>query len=73
MDGSEVHCSDEWDISNIREEDFEKYVTFIVPDVDVDPNAPDRAIASLPRNLTLKTSQALENVSIFMPPTNLKQ
>ncbi|XP_045469935.1 uncharacterized protein LOC123677457 isoform X2 [Harmonia axyridis] len=57
MDGSEVHCSDELDIRNIHEEDFEKYVTFIVPDVDVDPNAPDKAIASLPRNLILRTSQ----------------
>lgn len=65
MDGSEAHCSDELDIDNIREEDFEKYVTFIVPDVDVDPNAQDRAIASLPRSLTLKTSQALDDVSKF--------
>ncbi|XP_044750216.1 uncharacterized protein LOC123310682 isoform X2 [Coccinella septempunctata] len=60
MEGSRIHCSDDLNIDNINEEDFEKYVTFIVPDVDVDPNASDRAVASLPRNLVLKPSQAVD-------------
>lgn len=51
--------ANDFNISNIREEDFELHTTYIVPDLPVEPGTPDRAEATLPRNLVLKTSQAL--------------
>lgn len=51
---------------SLKEEDFEKHTTYIVPDLAVDDGVPNRAEASLPRNLVLKASQALSDVSFFI-------
>nr|CAD7394317.1 unnamed protein product [Timema cristinae] len=50
------------DLSTIQEEDFEKHVVYIVPDVPTEPGCPNRAENSLPRNLALRPSQALSEV-----------
>ncbi|XP_072160719.1 PR domain zinc finger protein 1-like isoform X1 [Bemisia tabaci] len=51
-----------WDLNTIKEEEFEKHVVYIVPDKPVEPECPNRAEASLPRNLVLKQSQSLNDV-----------
>ncbi|XP_063218700.1 PR domain zinc finger protein 1 [Bacillus rossius redtenbacheri] len=51
-----------WDVASMREEDFEKHAVYLVPDAHTEPGCPDRAEASLPRNLTLRQSQALSDV-----------
>lgn len=57
-------ATSEFDLVNIGEEDFEQHTTYIVPDLPVDTGTPNRAEATLPRNLVLKSSQALSDVSI---------
>jgi hypothetical protein len=52
-----------WDLSTMREDDFEQHVVYIVPDLPTEPGCPNRAESSLPRNLVLKPSQALSDVS----------
>ncbi|KAF5288937.1 hypothetical protein FQA39_LY03816 [Lamprigera yunnana] len=52
----------DFNLNTICEEDFEQYTTYIVPDIPVDPGTPNRAEATLPRNLILKPSQALSDV-----------
>jgi len=68
-----------WDPASLREEEFEQHAVYLVPDQTADPvgSAEDgdgdgdhhpvvpRAEASLPRNLVLKPSQALSDVSHF--------
>lgn len=52
------------DLTQIREENFEQLAVYIVPDQPcVDDETKNRAEASLPRNLALKPSQTLEDVS----------
>lgn len=53
----------EFDLANIHEEEFELHTTYIVPDLPVEPGTPNRAEATLPRNLVLKSSQAMAEVS----------
>ena len=53
-----------WDLSTMREDEFEQHVVYIVPDVPTEPGCPNRAESSLPRNLVLKPSQALSDVSL---------
>lgn len=65
MEEGTVSSASEYDLSNLREEDFELHTTYIVPDLPVDPGTPNRAESTLPRNLVLKASQALSDVSIF--------
>lgn len=55
--------TDCFDLSNIKEEEFDQHVVYIVPDVQTEANCTNRAEASLPRNLVLKPSQALSDVS----------
>lgn len=43
-----------WDFNSIKEEEFDKFVDYIVLDQPADPNNPNRAESSLPRNLKLK-------------------
>uniref|UniRef100_A0A1B6C4A5 PR domain zinc finger protein 1 n=1 Tax=Clastoptera arizonana TaxID=38151 RepID=A0A1B6C4A5_9HEMI len=50
-----------WDLNSIKEEEFEKHVVYIVPDLPVDSESPNRAEKTLPRNLVLKPSQALSD------------
>lgn len=59
--------SPEWDPSLLREEDFEDQAVYQVPDQPCEGLQP-RAQASLPRNLVLKPSQALSDVSIALLP-----
>ncbi|KAG5883139.1 hypothetical protein JTB14_015368 [Gonioctena quinquepunctata] len=61
MDESTVTSASEFDLTNIHEEEFELHSTYIVPDLPVDPGTPNRAEATLPRNLVLKSSQVLLN------------
>ncbi|XP_021933981.1 PR domain zinc finger protein 1 isoform X2 [Zootermopsis nevadensis] len=51
-----------WDLSAMREDDFEQHVVYIVPDLPTEAGCPNRAESSLPRNLVLKPSQALSDV-----------
>ncbi|KAK7865142.1 hypothetical protein R5R35_002204 [Gryllus longicercus] len=57
-----------WDPSALREDEFERHVVYIVPDLPTAPGCPTRAQSSLPRNLVLKPSQALSDVSHAHPP-----
>ncbi|KAH0567495.1 PR domain zinc finger protein 1 [Cotesia glomerata] len=52
----------EWDHATLREEEFELHAVYLVPDVSTSANESNRAEASLPRNLVLKQSQALNDV-----------
>ncbi|XP_046142254.1 PR domain zinc finger protein 1 [Osmia bicornis bicornis] len=52
----------EWDHATLREEEFEQHAVYLVPDVAASPTDTNRAEASLPRNLVLKPSQALNDV-----------
>ncbi|KAJ8673644.1 hypothetical protein QAD02_004906 [Eretmocerus hayati] len=54
--------SGDWDYLSLREEEFQQRVNYIAPDTPVSPNEPNRAEASLPRNLVLKPSQECSNV-----------
>lgn len=64
MDDGTVTSAGDVDLANIKEEEFELHTTFIVPDLPVEPGTPNRAEATLPRNLVLKSSQALSDVSL---------
>ncbi|XP_008194425.1 PR domain zinc finger protein 1 isoform X1 [Tribolium castaneum] len=61
MDEVAVTSASEFDLANIHEEEFELHTTYIVPDLPVEPGTPNRAEATLPRNLVLKTSQAMSD------------
>lgn len=63
MEEAAINNAGEFDLANIKEEEFEKHTTFIVPDLPTPKRIPNRAEASLPRNLVLKVSQALNDVS----------
>lgn len=52
-----------WDTSKVREEDFDQLAVYLVPDAVTDPDEPNRAEASLPRNLSLKPSGVINDVS----------
>ncbi|KYQ58034.1 PR domain zinc finger protein 1 [Trachymyrmex zeteki] len=52
----------EWDHATLREEEFEQHAVYLVPDVSASPGDTNRAESSLPRNLVLKPSQALNDV-----------
>lgn len=49
----------DYDITRMREDDFERLAVYIVPDVQCERGAPNRAEKTLPRSLTLKASLAL--------------
>lgn len=53
-----------WESSNLKEDEFEEFCVYIVHDRACERVCPNRAQASLPRNLTLKPSQnQVNNVS----------
>jgi hypothetical protein len=55
-----------WDLASMREEEFEHRAVYLVPDAPPENGpCPDRAEESLPRNLVLKPSEALSDVSTF--------
>jgi PR domain zinc finger protein 1 len=49
----------DYDITRMREEDFERLAVYIVPDVPSERGFQGRAEKTLPRSLTLKPSLAL--------------
>ncbi|XP_057653135.1 PR domain zinc finger protein 1 isoform X1 [Diorhabda carinulata] len=61
MEEAAVSSAGEFDLTNICEEEFELHTTYIVPDLPVDSGTPNRAEATLPRNLVLKSSQVVAN------------
>ena len=54
---------DGWDLDQVGEEQFDQMATYFVPDRACDEDTKNRALNSLPRNLTLKPSQTLSDVS----------
>jgi hypothetical protein len=50
---------DNYDVSQLCEEDFEKLAVYIVPDVPCERGTTNRAEKTLPRSLTLKPSLVL--------------
>ncbi|XP_055527716.1 PR domain zinc finger protein 1 isoform X1 [Wyeomyia smithii] len=49
----------DYDVTRMREEDFERLAVYIVPDVACEKGVPNRAEKTLPRSLTLKPSLVL--------------
>jgi hypothetical protein len=49
----------DYDITRMREDDFERLAVYIVPDVPSERGTAGRAERTLPRSLTLKASLAL--------------
>jgi PR domain zinc finger protein 1 len=49
----------DYDITRMREDDFERLAVYIVPDVPCERGTAGRAEKTLPRSLTLKASLAL--------------
>lgn len=68
-EGGPTDTDSGWDLSNMREDEFEQHVVYIVPDLPTEPGCPNRAENSLPRNLVLKPSQALSDVSTTLRPS----
>lgn len=54
--------SDGSNMMNVKEEEFEKFVNYIAPDLPTNPNCPNKAENSLPRNLELRPSRAITDV-----------
>lgn len=52
-----------WDHTSIKEEDFDRLAVYIVLDQPCEPGETNKAEGSLPRNLILKPSQALRDIS----------
>ncbi|XP_065201823.1 PR domain zinc finger protein 1-like isoform X2 [Planococcus citri] len=46
-------------MTNVKEEEFEKLVNYIAPDLPTNSNCPNKAENSLPRNLELRPSRAI--------------
>lgn len=64
----------DYDVTRMREEDFERLAVYIVPDVPCEKGIPSRADKTLPRSLTLKPSLVLSTptatVGIPLAATN---
>ena len=48
-----------YDVTRMREDEFERLAVYIVPDVACERGVPNRAEQTLPRSLTLKPSLVL--------------
>lgn len=59
-----MDIDDTWDISNLKEDDFDEYCVCIVHDRQFDEQHSNRAQATLPRNLTLKKSYTMPKVRL---------
>lgn len=57
----------DYDVTRMREEDFERLAVYIVPDVQCERGLPNRADKTLPRSLTLKPSLVFssDNVKVI--------
>lgn len=54
----------DYDVTRMREEDFERLAVYIVPDVSCERGISGRAEKTLPRSLTLKPSLVLSTPSV---------
>ena len=57
---------EEWDIDSIKEEDWEERAVYLVPDTPIEETCPNHATLSLPRNLVLKASGTISDVSVAL-------
>lgn len=63
----------DYDVTRMREEDFERLAVYIVPDVPCEKGVPGRADKTLPRSLTLKPSLVLSTpTATVSTPLKLK-
>lgn len=64
----------DYDVTRMREEDFERLAVYIVPDVPCERGTPSRAEKTLPRSLTLKPSLVLStpNVKVHFQDFNIQ-
>ncbi|KAG5677141.1 hypothetical protein PVAND_006923 [Polypedilum vanderplanki] len=60
---SSASLQQDYDITRMREDDFERLAVYIVPDVPCERGLQNRAEKTLPRSLTLKASLALSTPS----------
>lgn len=58
-DASPNTINQDYDITRMREDDFERLAVYIVPDVPCERGIPGRAERTLPRSLALKASLVL--------------
>ncbi|XP_067645398.1 uncharacterized protein Blimp-1 isoform X2 [Eurosta solidaginis] len=54
----------DYDVTRMREEDFERLAVYIVPDVQCERGVPNRADRTLPRSLTLKPSMVFSTPNV---------
>lgn len=54
-----TNLQQDYDVTRMREEDFERLAVYIVPDVPCERGSSSRAEKTLPRSLTLKPSLVL--------------
>lgn len=55
---------EEYDVTRMREDDFERLAVYMVPDVPCERGSPSRADKTLPRSLTLKPSLVLSTPNV---------
>lgn len=58
----------DYDVTQMREDDFERLAVYIVPDVPCGRGAQGRAEKTLPRSLTLKPSLVLSTPTTPVSP-----
>lgn len=56
--------SRDYDVTRMREEDFERLAVYIVPDVQCERGVSNRADKTLPRSLTLKPSMVFSSPNV---------
>lgn len=56
---------DAWNWMNVKEEEFQNLVNYKTDDLPTNPNCPNMAENSLPRNLKLRPSRAVKDVGFF--------
>uniref|UniRef100_A0A1I8PK23 PR domain zinc finger protein 1 n=1 Tax=Stomoxys calcitrans TaxID=35570 RepID=A0A1I8PK23_STOCA len=54
----------DYDVTRMREEDFERLAVYLVPDVQCERGLPNRADKTLPRSLTLKPSLVFSSANV---------
>jgi hypothetical protein len=64
---------DSWDPALLHESDFDRQATYFVPDKPCPEDTKNHAEESLPRNLTLRPSCTLKNVSSFKTIVTISQ
>lgn len=63
----------DYDVTRMREEDFERLAVYIVPDVPCERGTISRAEKTLPRSLTLKPSLVLSTPNVKVQQQQQKQ